>query len=571
MDARIDNREELAKNIELPNRPLEEIGDSEFILAAYAKWGEECPKYLLGDFSFAIWDEKKQQLFCARDHIGIKTFFYFQNEEFFIFSNDISVLLQHPHIPQNFDDLTIANYVLDDDGAYSRNSTFFENIKKLPPATSTIICKKELKTKTYWRIEDSPPIRYQNFQEYVKKLRELFDDAVKMRLRSDYTIASHLSGGIDSSPIAVLSSRELGKQKKNLHVFNWIDIPEDLEKYEFEAWSFSRRIAAQEKNMIHEEFAIDANFMVKQYETHDIFTQGTMYYWEEYYIQDRIKEIGARVMLSGWGGDQLITYNGYSYISGLFSQRKILRGLYYSFKNFRYHDNLWSKFIKVSLKSILPPEVLKIMRKIVKPSSRITNNYEISHDTYLTDSFKDCFRAQQYIEYPTGKGVRKRQIERYNFGYIQERIESWNLSTFSKKQEYRYPLLDKRIVEFAIGIPEELFYPKKGKERPLFKTSIKNLLPQDIIWFNKPSESKANRTYKKMYVEALKVLQKKLSYQKVDYMKDNYFNYGKMLKNLQSFDFKKEDVYRLDKVLTPFLFLKAKIRLNKDKEHSNGK
>jgi len=74
MDARIDNRDELAKELDLPDCPMSEIGDSEFILAAYQKWGEECPKHLLGDFTFVIWDTKKQQLFCARDPLGIKLF-----------------------------------------------------------------------------------------------------------------------------------------------------------------------------------------------------------------------------------------------------------------------------------------------------------------------------------------------------------------------------------------------------------------------------------------------------------------------------------------------------------------
>lgn len=71
MDARLDNREELAEKLEMVDRPMYQITDSDFILSAYHKWGEECPKYLLGDFAFAIWDKKKQQMFCTRDHIGI--------------------------------------------------------------------------------------------------------------------------------------------------------------------------------------------------------------------------------------------------------------------------------------------------------------------------------------------------------------------------------------------------------------------------------------------------------------------------------------------------------------------
>ena len=85
MDARIDNRDELFMELDLPDKPLGEIGDSEFILAAYIKWGEECPKYLLGDFSFALWDEQKQQIFCARDHVGVKQFYYYVSDDIFVF------------------------------------------------------------------------------------------------------------------------------------------------------------------------------------------------------------------------------------------------------------------------------------------------------------------------------------------------------------------------------------------------------------------------------------------------------------------------------------------------------
>jgi asparagine synthase (glutamine-hydrolysing) len=82
MDARIDNREELTKELDLPSKPLERIGDSEFILAAYRKWGEECADRLLGDFAFVIWDEKKEHLFCARDFIGVRPFYYYIDETY---------------------------------------------------------------------------------------------------------------------------------------------------------------------------------------------------------------------------------------------------------------------------------------------------------------------------------------------------------------------------------------------------------------------------------------------------------------------------------------------------------
>ena len=558
MDARIDNRDELANEIELPDRPLSQIGDSEFILGAYKKWGEECPKYLLGDFAFAIWDEQKQHLFCARDHVGIKPLFYFQSDKLFVISNDISVMLKHPQIPQVFDDITLA-YFVKDEGIDLKDNTFFENIKKLRPATSLIISEQDKRENIYWKIEDSPPIKYENFQDYVNKLRELFDEAVKVRLRSDYMIASHLSGGIDSSSIAVLSSRNLTNQGKPLYVFNWIDIPKDREKYEFEAWNFSRRIAKLEDNIIHEEFSIDASFLVNQYETYNIFTQSVLYMWEEYYIQDRLKTINARVMLSGWGGDELISYNGYSYISELFRRKKIFSGLYHLFQDKKYNFLSWKELLIFLAKSMLSDTVYKKLRNAIRPNTKSRVTVKVDEDKFLLSSFAEFVESQPDIKNPSMLGVRKRQLELYNLGHIQTRTESWALSGNSRGIDYRYPLLDKRIIEFSIGIPEELFYHWKGKERRLFKTAVSNLLPFDIVWFNKPCETKVNRAFKERYLESLLLLKKNLMDKTLDAGDNNYFNYGKINESILNIEYKK-----LGYIIYGILYLNSKRMLQKE-------
>lgn len=559
MDARIDNRKELVNELDLPFRPLEEIGDSEFILAAYEKWGEECTKHLLGDFSFAIWDEKKEQLFCVRDHIGIKPFFYFESNELFVFSNDISVLLKHSQISKSLDDYTVA-YFVKDQGIHSKYATFFDKIKKLPPATSMVINEKEIKTKTYWRIEETSVIRYDSFQEYTKKLRELFNDAVEVRMRTNFPMVSHLSGGIDSSSIAVQAARKLKEKRGLLHVFNWIDIPQEKDLYEYESWSFSRRIAEKEENIIHEEFYLDPTYIAKQYVTHDIFTQGTMYYWGEYYIQEKMKEIDARVILSGWGGDELITYNGYSFISGLFRQGKILTALYLFIREKKYHQNLDIRLIKSILKVILPSKLFIALRKIIKSNSEVEKKCDYDNYQYLADTFAKFTKSQQDVEYPRIKGVRNRQLALYNWGHIHQRIESWFLSSISKRMEYRYPLLDKRIVEFAIGIPEELFYPRKGKERVLFKTAIRDLIPSDILWFNKPHEVKVNKANREKIQLSIKLLKEMLYNKKQEYSGYKYYNYHKIYNSL-AVNNKCESA----SIVGAILFLFAKVRL--DKEH----
>lgn len=553
MDARIDNREELIAELELPSRPLNEIGDSEFILGAYEKWGEDCPKHLLGDFAFVIWDERKKQLFCARDHVGIKLFYFYQYDNIFIFSNDIESILSHPSVDKKLDDNTVATF-LKDEGIHTERDTFFEKIKKLPPATSLTITSSYINEKKYWSIENSPLVNYNTYEEYIKRLKYLFNSSVEARLRTFFPIASHLSGGIDSSPIAVLAARKLKNKNRKLYVFNWIDIPENEDEYEYEAWSFSRRIAEIESNIVHKEFIIDPHFMVKQYEEHNFFTRGTMFYWREYAVLDMVEDIGARTIMSGWGGDELISYNGATYLSHLYSQKKGIQLLKYLYYEKKYSTNSWSQFIKLILKVLLPSYIIRYLT-----NKRNINDEQSGPDfynRYTTKEFSKFMNVHQSKKFPIVSGIREEQLALYNYGHLQNRIESWALAAFPKKIEYRYPLLDKRIIEFAMGIPEDIFYPQKGVSRHLMKSMISDLLPYDIVWFPKPNESKINKRLKKDFTKALEIMQKKYKLED-DIIINRYLNHKHIKMALDTFDFKKFDSFKLKNIVVSIMFLNS--------------
>ncbi len=110
-DARIDNRKELSEELDIEN--IEEVSDSYFILKSYEKWGEKCPEHLLGDFAFAIWDEKEEKLFCARDHMGIKPFYYYLNDDIFVFGTEIKALFDVPNVPYQLNKIKVALYLMD--------------------------------------------------------------------------------------------------------------------------------------------------------------------------------------------------------------------------------------------------------------------------------------------------------------------------------------------------------------------------------------------------------------------------------------------------------------------------
>ena len=148
-DARIDNREELCSLLGLKDKlTFNQTPDSEFILAAYEKWGENCVEKLLGDFSFVIYDSIKKQLFCGRDHFGVKPLYYFLSDRLFVFGSEIKAILAIKEVPNCLNEVKIADFMLE--MFEDKTRTFYQNIFRLPPAHTLIVNREEVRLKRYW-------------------------------------------------------------------------------------------------------------------------------------------------------------------------------------------------------------------------------------------------------------------------------------------------------------------------------------------------------------------------------------------------------------------------------------
>ena len=206
-DARIDCRDELKRKLKEaePNRPPAST-DSELILQAYALWGEECVQHLRGDFAFAIWDARHKKLFCARDHFGIKPFYYAEIGNVFLFSNVLNCVRLHPDLSEDLNDAAIGDFLL-----FGLNcdlhTTTFRDIQRLPPAHCLSISAEGIRIRRYWSAPAGGSIRYRNADDYVEHFQILFQSAVADRLRVDRA-AIFLSGGLDSAALAA-TAREL--------------------------------------------------------------------------------------------------------------------------------------------------------------------------------------------------------------------------------------------------------------------------------------------------------------------------------------------------------------------------
>jgi asparagine synthase (glutamine-hydrolysing) len=194
-DARIDNREELIAELGLADRPLDEISDSRLILGAYEKWGEGCPEKLLGDFAFAIWDGRCRRLFCARDHVGVKPFYYYRSARVFAFASEIKALLSLGAVPRQLNEVRVADHLV---GNFAdRTITFYRDIFRLPAAHSmTVTAEDPCPPYWSWILARIPPAIG---REYAG-LREIF---TCLRACERITAGSLLSGGPIAPPSSV--------------------------------------------------------------------------------------------------------------------------------------------------------------------------------------------------------------------------------------------------------------------------------------------------------------------------------------------------------------------------------
>jgi len=203
-DVRLVARETLREALAAANRHVPtDANDALLVLQAYALWGAECTAHLSGDFSFAIWDGQEQTLFCARDHFGIKPFYYALFPELFIFSDSLNALRMHARVSGALNESAVGDFLLF--GLNCDNSTTtFRDLQRLPPGHSLLVSREAERMTRYWSVPAGGRTRYAQPSDYVEKFLEIFNLAVAERLDGHGT-GILLSGGLDSASVAAIA------------------------------------------------------------------------------------------------------------------------------------------------------------------------------------------------------------------------------------------------------------------------------------------------------------------------------------------------------------------------------
>src|SRR5215211_3718208 len=317
------NYREVKKELEARGHRFHTDCDTEVVLHAYLEYGADCPKHLRGMFAFAVWDERKQELFVARDRVGKKPLLYAKTRDSFVFGSEFSALLLHPSVSREIDRAALDDYLTF--MCVPAPQTAYRDIRKLEPGHSlTLTSTGELKTERYWEPDFSKKVKLTEEEAGARAL-ELLREAVRVRLMSEVPLGAFLSGGIDSSAVVALMAEESSTPVKTFSI--------GFEEQDFSELHHARRVA-ERVGAEHHEFVVRPDAM-------EVLPTLVEHYGEPYadssavptYYVSRETRRHVTVALNGDGGDECFAgyeryaamrlSEGYRRLPGLLRERVI--------------------------------------------------------------------------------------------------------------------------------------------------------------------------------------------------------------------------------------------------------
>ncbi|MBZ2166322.1 lasso peptide isopeptide bond-forming cyclase [Methanobacterium spitsbergense] len=475
-DARIDNRKKLSELLEIKNSIR--VPDSIFILKAYEKWGEYCTEKLLGDFAFAVWDSDKEKLFCARDHMGVKPFYYFLSDDSFFFASEIKALFCNSEVIKRINDLRVGFHLIP---IYKHeNLTFYEEIYRLPAAHSLKFQKQKINLRKYWELKHDAQIILGSDEEYIDAFRKIFAEAVECRLRSAFPVGFELSGGLDSSSV-VCMAREILNDNNQLNTFSIIF--EELSK--MSETTYINHVA--EMGGINTHFTKADNINpLKDIENiisivdEPYITPNITLLWDLYI---KIKKNRIRIVLGGEYGDITLS-KGEKYFIELFSTFnwiKLIREIKGMSKRFNV------RFYRLLLNQIIFPKIPKSLLKFIRQFKGYRQKPDL---ILLKNDFIQQINARKYLKnhfINEPDNFREFHYFLLTLSSHQSFFEVFDRFYAAFEIEHRYPFVDKNLIEFCYAIPDEQKF-KLGWDRIIMRRAMQDILPKEVQWRHSKAE-----------------------------------------------------------------------------------
>lgn len=495
-DARIDNRDELIGSLGLVDRAPGGIADSELILAAYEKWGEHCPEQLLGDFAFTIWDRRRQRLFCARDPMGVKPFYYYQSSRSFVFASEIKALLCLREVPRRLNEVRVADHLVE--SFADRTSTFYRDIFRLPAGHSVTIDPRGKQVRPYWAFDPTRELRLRSNEEYAEAFRGLFTEAVRCRLRSAFPVGSALSGGLDSSSI-VCTARNLPLRegKQHLHTFSAVfpSLPAtDLRR--IDERPFIAAVVSMgrvEAHYVHADLLSPLADLdqVLWHEDEAVLAPNLYMHWALYKAAHSER---VRIFLDGIDGDTTVSH-GLEYLADLARTgrwrtlaREATALSRKASASFTPRRIIW----QYGFRPLVPESAVQIWRWLRGRTQPLwAANAVINPSFARRIGLEEHARALAQAESAPARTARENHWRGLTSTLIPYALESLDKAAAAFSLEPRYPFFDRRLMEFCLALPPEQKL-HQGWTRVVMRRAMAGILPPEVQWRTRKANLSAN-------------------------------------------------------------------------------
>ncbi|MBZ5569643.1 MAG: lasso peptide isopeptide bond-forming cyclase [Acidobacteriia bacterium] len=474
-DARVDNRDELIAELGTGGKARESLTDVELILRAYERWGEPCAEKLLGDFAFVIWDERRQQLYCVRDCVGVNPFYYYHRPgRFFAFASEIGALFQVPGVPRELNDAMVATYLLQD---FNNRITFYKDVLRSPPAHTLTVAATGVTSRQYWELDPGRAITLSSEEAYAERLREIFTEAVQCRLRSAFPVGSYLSGGLDSSSI-VCFARQMLQQAGGpaLHTFSRIyeNFPEaDEREYIQEVLAgggvVPHSVAVDSLNLFE-----DLDRLLRDVEE-PLWTQALLVYPP---LEQVARDCGVRVLLDGDDGDNAVGYGDDLILEHLRTGHWI---------------SAWRKMMQFATVSRFPRWLmfkgyvhLALPHPLITAWRRLKRTWDATPHTLIDRAFAQRAGINLELWPPRLKQVPLNRPVMSQWQNLTANAVALSFEIVGKHAarlglECRYPFWDKRLLEYCLAVPATQKF-QKGWNRVVMRRAAAGIVPDKIRW-----------------------------------------------------------------------------------------
>jgi len=431
----------------------------ELLCLAYRKWGTLLFPHLEGDFAFSFYDADEKSYFAARDPLGVKALYFTKIEENYHFASSISELLNLPNIQKKPNLKSMKTMLYSRTVEYS--NTLYEGIYRLPPGHFMTIENGKAKIERYWFPEKIKRDYKITEEEAVKKLHNLFLNAINKRVLDLEETAVEVSGGIDSSSVACLLAKNRTASKidsysmelKGLKCDEDVYVDSLLEQYPLNHQKIScEKLDYTQKYSLTQLYTVSADWPLMHVSAIGYFMAEKMYTEKK------------RVILTGQGGDEVFGWNSYIFYD-LFMRFKFLT----LYRELKYLAKPWRAIKKYIVKPVLGERGIRFLKIIFRKKKK--NNFFKKSDEVKSISQIAKIKDLSFIE-DIDSITSARHVTVMDGNFLHPMEEYFSV-------EFRHPFYDLELVEFSLSLPPK-FKLSKGRGKYIFRKAMENILPEKI-------------------------------------------------------------------------------------------